>query len=141
MKNLIKPYNSPINIDLVMHHFNLFVQEMKSNKIEYMQLSIELFNEPSSFTKGEVIEVILLKTTPINLRTKMTVVKHSVSKNGTLLIEHFKDKTFENIMFSYTQISYTKLRALNDIKNQKLLSKQKLLKSLIHTYKGSNPES
>ena len=141
MKNLIKPYNSSIDIGLVMQHFNLFVQEMKSNKIEYMQLSIELFNEPSSFTKGEVIEVILLKTTPINLRTKMTVVIHSVSKNGTLLIEHFKDKTFENIMFSYTQISYTKLRALNDIKNQKLLSKQKLLKSLIHTYKGSNPES
>ena len=141
MKNLIKPYNSSIDIGLVMQHFNKFVQEMKSNKIEYMQLSIELFNEPSSFTKGEVIEVILLKTTPINLRTKMTVVKHSVSKNGTLLIEHFKDKTFENIMFSYTQISYTKLRALNDIKNQKLLSKQKLLKSLIHTYKGSNSES
>ena len=82
-------YVSPINGDLIMENFNTFIQEIRleSKDIEYILLSIELFNESQPWepdNKDEVIKIIKSKPIPVNLHNKMSIVKRTVKKNVNL---------------------------------------------------------
>ena len=128
------PYNSTINIDLVMEHFNNFIPDLNlenNYNIKYITLFIEL-----EYTdhRGNSKRITLCKWRPVDLKSKMTIIKTQLTQNIKVLFEYFKGKEFNTVLFNYNIINYTKFRSLKARHQaRKIRNKSNILKALIKT--------
>lgn len=128
-------YNSTINIDLVIEHFHNFIQDLNlennNNNIKYITLFIELeYTDHRGYPKN----ITLCKWRPVDLKSKMTIIKTQLTQNIKVLFEYFKGKEFNTVLFNYNIINYTKFRSLKARHQaRKIRNKSNILKALIKT--------
>lgn len=122
-------YNAPISLETLTHYFNTFKTELLEENINYIEMTIII--TPASFLGGvESTEVELCKQIKIKLNTQNRDVISILKKNSKILIPHFKNRLFNEIIFLYKEISYSDF-----ISPSLLFRKKLLLKSLIKKVK------
>ena len=124
MHNKTYNFQSPIKLELILPHLNQFKDEIISEYtgVKYIELSIQLTHSNDS------IKVDLCKSVKVNIKTKMKDFMYLLTRNVTVLQSHFKKEVFNEIRFSFKEISYSEY-----LKPGAQYRKRLLLQSLINT--------
>lgn len=119
-------YNAAINTDLIKQYLDSFKEELipnfpqqKDSNIKYILLSI-------SITRND-LKADLCKNIKFNLTSKGNQILSNINKNAKILIKHFGNENFDEILFQYKILTYSEFISINN--------QQKQLKSLITNIK------